>query len=142
MNKTYNIMHEAYMNIFKRLGIKIIPTISDNGTMGGKVYIGSTTDSFRSRWKNHKKLLKKGTHCNKHLQSAYNKYGKSNLVFQIIEITQPENAREREGYYIKLYNSINPKYGYNQAEVDLSGKTKMSESTKKKLSNITKNQWK
>ena len=31
MNKTYNIMHEAYMNIFKRLGIKIIPTVSDNG---------------------------------------------------------------------------------------------------------------
>lgn len=37
MNKTYNIMHKAYMNIFKRLGIKIIPTVSDNGTMGGKV---------------------------------------------------------------------------------------------------------
>lgn len=37
MNKTYNIMHEAYMNIFKRLGIKIIPTVSDNGTMGGKI---------------------------------------------------------------------------------------------------------
>ena len=30
-------MHKAYMNIFKRLGINIIPTISDNGTMGGKV---------------------------------------------------------------------------------------------------------
>ncbi len=37
MNKTYNLMHKAYMNIFKRLGIKIIPTVSDNGTMGGKV---------------------------------------------------------------------------------------------------------
>ena len=37
MNKTYNLMHEAYLNIFKRLGIKIIPTVSDNGTMGGKV---------------------------------------------------------------------------------------------------------
>lgn len=37
MTKTYNLMHEAYMNIFKRLGINIIPTVSDNGTMGGKV---------------------------------------------------------------------------------------------------------
>lgn len=37
MNKTYNLMHQAYLNIFKRLGIKIIPTVSDNGTMGGKV---------------------------------------------------------------------------------------------------------
>ena len=73
--------------------------------INGKVYIGSTTDSFRNRWNNHKKRLKKGTHYNKHLQSAYNKYGKDNLVFQIIEITQPENAVEREGYYIKFYNS-------------------------------------
>ena len=37
MNKTYQLMHKAYMNIFKRLGINIIPTISDNGTMGGNV---------------------------------------------------------------------------------------------------------
>lgn len=37
MHKTYNKMHEVYLNIFKRLGIKIIPTISDNGNMGGKV---------------------------------------------------------------------------------------------------------
>lgn len=37
MKKTYEMMHEVYLRIFKRLGIKIIPTVSDNGTMGGKV---------------------------------------------------------------------------------------------------------
>lgn len=37
MNKTYNKMHEVYLKIFKRLGIKIIPTVSDGGTMGGNV---------------------------------------------------------------------------------------------------------
>lgn len=37
MDKTYKLMHQAYMKIFKRLGIKIIPTVSDNGTMGGNV---------------------------------------------------------------------------------------------------------
>lgn len=37
MNETYQKMHNAYMSIFKRLGIHIIPTVSDNGTMGGKV---------------------------------------------------------------------------------------------------------
>ncbi len=37
MQKSYNKMHEVYLNIFKRLGINIIPTVSDNGTMGGKV---------------------------------------------------------------------------------------------------------
>ena len=37
MKKTYDQMHEAYLNIFKRLNIKIIPTISDNGVIGGNV---------------------------------------------------------------------------------------------------------
>lgn len=37
MKKSYELMHEAYMNIFKRLGIKIMPTVSDNGVIGGKV---------------------------------------------------------------------------------------------------------
>lgn len=37
MKKTYQLMHQAYLNIFKRLGIKIMPTISDNGVIGGNV---------------------------------------------------------------------------------------------------------
>ncbi len=37
MNETYKLMHKAYNNIFNRLGIKIITTVSDNGTMGGNV---------------------------------------------------------------------------------------------------------
>lgn len=37
MKKTYEMMHQVYLNIFKRLGIKIIPTVSDNGVIGGSV---------------------------------------------------------------------------------------------------------
>ena len=37
MHKSYNKMNEVYMNIFKRIGIKIIPVVSDGGTMGGRV---------------------------------------------------------------------------------------------------------
>lgn len=37
MKKTYELMHQVYLNIFKRLGIKIMPTISDNGVIGGSV---------------------------------------------------------------------------------------------------------
>ena len=37
MQKTYEIMHQVYLNIFKRIGLKIIPTVSDNGVIGGKV---------------------------------------------------------------------------------------------------------
>ena len=37
MQKIYEQMHEAYLRIFRRLGIKIIPTVSDNGVIGGSV---------------------------------------------------------------------------------------------------------
>ena len=37
MQKSYELMHQVYLNIFERLGIKIIPTVSDNGVIGGKV---------------------------------------------------------------------------------------------------------
>ena len=37
MHKTFDEMHEVYLNIFKRIGINIIPVISDGGTMGGRV---------------------------------------------------------------------------------------------------------
>lgn len=37
MKKTYDLMHQVYLNIFKRLGVKIMPTISDNGVIGGSV---------------------------------------------------------------------------------------------------------
>ena len=37
MQKSYDKMHEVYLRIFNRLGIKIIPTVSDNGVIGGKV---------------------------------------------------------------------------------------------------------
>lgn len=37
MNKTFEKMHQVYLNIFKRLGLNIIPTISDGGTMGGNI---------------------------------------------------------------------------------------------------------
>lgn len=37
MQETYKMMHEVYLKIFKRLGIKIIPTVSDSGVIGGNV---------------------------------------------------------------------------------------------------------
>ena len=37
MEESYKKMHQVYLNIFNRLGIKIIPTVSDNGVIGGSV---------------------------------------------------------------------------------------------------------
>lgn len=37
MRKSFDKMHEVYLNIFKRIGIDIVPVVSDGGTMGGRV---------------------------------------------------------------------------------------------------------
>ena len=37
MKKSYDLMHEVYLKIFDRLCLDVVPTISDNGTMGGKI---------------------------------------------------------------------------------------------------------
>ena len=37
MHKSFQKMHDVYTKIFKRIGIKIIPVVSDGGTMGGRV---------------------------------------------------------------------------------------------------------
>lgn len=37
MHETFNKMHDVYLKIFKRIGINIIPVVSDGGTMGGRV---------------------------------------------------------------------------------------------------------
>ena len=121
----------------KKCGVYMIRNI-----INGKVYIGSTRDTFKNRWRTHKRLLKCNKHCNKHLQSSYNKYGVDKFEYQIVEITDPTKALTREGYYIKLYKSTNPNYGYNQAEVDENGKTNLSDETKRKLSKTIKQLWK
>jgi prolyl-tRNA synthetase len=37
MHKNFEKMHDVYMRIFERIGINIIPVVSDGGTMGGRV---------------------------------------------------------------------------------------------------------
>lgn len=43
MHKTFNIMHDVYLNIFNRIGINIIPVVSDGGTIGGR-----TSEEFQA----------------------------------------------------------------------------------------------
>lgn len=49
-----------------------------------KFYIGSTTNK-RERFRNHRRLLRKGAHHCKHLQAAWNKYGEECFVFEVVE---------------------------------------------------------
>lgn len=79
--------------------------------VNGKFYIGSS-NNIKNRWYNHQKSLDEGTHGNAHLQKAWNKYGKENFKFEIIEECDPAVQFEREQFYL---NELKPfdENGYN-----------------------------
>lgn len=78
-----------------------------------KMYIGSAKN-IKDRWRNHKRLLNNDKHSNRYLQRAWNKYGKENFDFQIIEsIDSLINLIPREQHFIDNMMSYNKKYGYN-----------------------------
>ena len=78
--------------------------------VNGKYYVGSSID-IKSRWKQHIKALDSNTHNNLHLQNAWNKYGKANFEFLILEEDNLQDLRNRETYYIKKLNCVEK--GYN-----------------------------
>ena len=72
----------------------------------GKMYIGSTTTSFKRRWSQHRKELEKGTHPARHLQNSWNKRGPAVFVFEILEdVDDPERVIAREQEWIERYFS-------------------------------------
>ncbi|AUM58390.1 homing endonuclease [Proteus phage phiP4-3] len=82
--------------------------------VNNKVYIGSAKD-FNIRWKRHLSDLRKNRHSSIKLQRAYNKYGKDNFRFSIIEYSKyTPNIKNLEQFYIELYNS--KILGYNIAD--------------------------
>lgn len=80
----------------------------------GKLYIGSSVDIYR-RWKEHTTSLNNNKHHSPHLQYSWNKHGKDNFKFEIIEICCEDELLVREQYYIDSLNVLDEKFGYNTA---------------------------
>lgn len=97
----------------------------------GKVYIGITCRTMKSRWY-------EGYRNNKYFHRAVLKYGWEGFYHEILEegLTK-EQAEEKERYYIKLHDSTDIKKGYN---IELGGNSngKHSEETKRKISESQK----
>ena len=70
--------------------------------INGKLYIGSSKN-LKSRFQTHQKNLRNNYHENQHLQRAYNKYGKDNIIFEVIEICAIENQYLCEQYWIDKF---------------------------------------
>lgn len=101
----------------------------------GNFYIGSSNDIER-RWKEHKTPSQKNK--NKLLFEEFKKYGLKNFDFSILEICNVEDLFKKEEYYIAL---LKPTYNKNKGGKGNKGH-KVSEDTKKVLSDFGKLQWK
>jgi hypothetical protein len=79
--------------------------------INSKIYIGSTKQSFRARWTRHLYELERNEHYNKKLQNAFNKYGRDNFVFSVVEyVNNKSDIVDIEQYYIDVFFG---KYCYN-----------------------------
>lgn len=79
--------------------------------VNGKVYVGSAINLHR-RCYDHFVQLRNNKHNNQHLQRAFNKYGESSFIFEIIEfVPDRQMLIEREQHYINTFNVVEE--GYN-----------------------------
>jgi len=94
------------MNHMDKAGVYCI-----ENKVNGKRYYGSTTQSFRTRWTQHKVKLKRGNHYNQHLQASWNKYGGIGFLFKVFLITEPLETIFYEQY--TLDSIVKWDYDYN-----------------------------
>lgn len=81
----------------------------------GKIYIGSSSNIVK-RWRTHQYDLLKNKHHSPLLQRVYNKYGKDELIFEVIEYC--EDYLEKEQYYQEIYNVFDNSVGLNLRKID------------------------
>lgn len=102
----------------------------------GKVYIGKSKN-INGRFRQHKRQLKNNKDS-VHLQSAWNKYKEESFEFSILEECKMEELKEKEEYYINLYQSYDREKGYNierysngNKDVSIETRDKLREKSKK-----------
>ncbi len=77
-----------------------------------RAYFGGSSD-ISKRWIQHSSNLKHGRHTNKLFQSDWDKYGKENFIFEILEECNKEGLIIREQWY--LDNVVDWGFDYNIA---------------------------
>lgn len=111
MKKNYYGLDEETYQTLKLPGVYRITNLEN-----GKIYIGGTVDKIKQRFAAHFSEARRGQHINPHFQSAWNKYGEENFLFEIVEIIFDKDKKyvnEREQWWIDFYESYKPELGYN-----------------------------
>jgi hypothetical protein len=118
-----NISHSK-----KVIGIYLIQNLKSN-----KRYVGSSVNIYY-RIARHRADLRKGQHQNKHLQSAFNKYGEEMFVITVLEKCEPEVLLQREQFYV---DTLRPEYN-NVLDVI---RNTLTEESRKKISATLKSKY-
>lgn len=88
------------------IGIYSITNIINN-----KRYIGQSKNIYK-RWSKHKSELRNNKHANQHLQTAWNKYGESCFIFEVLEECSVDDLDTLERQYIAKYKANDRNFGY------------------------------
>lgn len=79
-------------------------------TVNGNFYIGSSSN-IRKRKEKHFRYLRNDEHENKHLQNAFNKYGESVFIFEVIKYVEQSHLLEQEQLFLNEH--FGKPYFYN-----------------------------
>lgn len=95
--RIYNPSYFKMEDLKDKCGIYQIRNLVDN-----KIYIGSSKSLYQ-RLHRHLNNLRKNKHDNQHLQNAFNKYGESSFIFEIVEFCNLSEQYEVEQYWINNF---------------------------------------
>lgn len=82
--------------------------------INNKVYIGQTINKVSYRFRTHIYYAVRGRDYI--IGKAMRKYGINNFFYEVIEECLIKELNNREIYWIKYYNSTNPRFGYNMSK--------------------------
>lgn len=107
-------------------------------TVNGKIYIGLSKNSAKTRWATHISNAKTGrSYSNSPVSKAIKKYGISNFTFSVVDYAENiDQLNTKESFWISHYNSLSP-CGYNLVGGG-GAKGVVSEETRKRHSAATR----
>ena len=101
INGTETKSNEEILPVITKTNRKISGIYKIVNRTNGKYYVGSS-NNIKRRWINHKYMLNKNYHDNKHLQSSWNKYGSGNFEFIIVEYVSENDLIDVEQKYLDV----------------------------------------
>lgn len=106
--------------------------------VNGYVYIGQTKECFQRRFWLHRWKLRNGSHDNRYLQNAWNKYGEVNFEFQVLEVLDVAQIDNRERYWISYYRENGGCYSIQDGGQPLVIGKNISPETRKRVGELNK----